>query len=70
MVDYECKAPSKGQLISEQICGALKFSKNATNALATKMGQKRKIKAHYHENEWIYTIWYNQMTLFSWFDPF
>ena len=51
MVDYECKAPSKGQLISEQICGALKFSKNATNALATKMGQKRKIKAHYHENE-------------------
>ena len=41
---------TKGQIISEQICGVLKFSKKATNivrisALASKMGQIIKIKA-------------------------
>ena len=47
--------PSKGQIISEQNYGVLNFPKIQRNiamisALATKMGQIRKIKAHYHAN--------------------
>ena len=46
---------SKGQIISEQNCGVLNFPKMQRNiarisALATKMGQIRKIKAYYHAN--------------------
>ena len=46
---------SEGQLISEQICGVLNFPKMQRNiarisALASKMGQIKKVKAHYHPN--------------------
>ena len=46
---------AKGQLISEQICGVLNFPKMQHNiarisALATKMGQIKKVNAHYHPN--------------------
>ena len=42
----------KGQLISEQICGVLNFPKIVRiSALASKMGQIRKIKSHYHPNK-------------------
>ena len=46
---------TKGQIISEQNCDVLNFPKMQRNiarisALATKMGQVRKIKAHYHAN--------------------
>ena len=46
----------KGQIISEQNCGVLNFPKMQRNiarisALATKMVQIRKIKAHYHANQ-------------------
>ena len=46
-------ANNKGQIISEQNCGVLNFPKMKQNiamisALATKMGQIRKIKAHFH----------------------
>jgi hypothetical protein len=42
---------SKGQLISEQICGVLNFPKMQQNiarisTLASKMGQIKKVKAH------------------------
>ena len=45
----------KGQLISEQICGVLNFPKcnkiiARISALASKMGQIKKVKAHYHPN--------------------
>ena len=45
----------KGQIISEQICGVLKFSKKATNiarisALASKLGQIKKMKAIFYIN--------------------
>ena len=45
----------KGQLISEQIYGVLNFPKmqriNARiSALASKMGQIKKVKTHYHPN--------------------
>jgi hypothetical protein len=47
---------TKGQIISEQKCGVLNFPKMQRNiarisALATKMGQIRKIEAHYHANK-------------------
>ena len=43
----------KGQLISEQIYAVLNFSKMqqyivSISALAFKMGQIKKVKAHYH----------------------
>ena len=46
---------TKGQIISEQNCGVLNFPNIQLNiarisALATKMGQMGKIKAHYHAN--------------------
>ena len=46
---------SKGQLISEQIYDVLNFPKMQQNiarisALASKMGQIKKVKAHYHPN--------------------
>ena len=46
---------SKGQLISEQIYAVLNFPKMQRNiarisALASKMGQIKKVKAHYHPN--------------------
>ena len=46
---------AKGQLISEQIYGVLNFPKMQRNiarisALASKMGQIKKVKAHYHPN--------------------
>ena len=46
---------AKGQLISEQIYAVLNFSKMQRNiarisALAFKMGQIKKVKAHYHPN--------------------
>jgi hypothetical protein len=49
------QSSTKGQIISEQNCGVLNFPKMQQNiarisALATKMGQIRKIKAHYHAN--------------------
>ena len=45
----------KGQLISEQIYAVLNFQKMQRNiarisALASKMGQIKKVKAHYHPN--------------------
>ena len=45
--------PTKGQLISEQIYAVLNFPKMQRNiarisALASKMGQIKKVKAHYH----------------------
>ena len=45
----------KGQLISEQIYAVLNFPKMQRNiarisALASKMGQIKKVKAHYHPN--------------------
>ena len=45
----------KGQLTSEQIHGALNFPKMQRNiawisALASKMGQIKNVKAHYHHN--------------------
>ena len=52
-LSYRC-AP-KGQLISEQIYAALNFPKKQRNivrisALASNMGQIKKLKAHYHPN--------------------
>ena len=49
------KVSCKGQLISEQIYGVLNFPKMQRNiarisALASKMGQIKKVKAHYHPN--------------------
>ena len=46
---------SKGQLISEQIDAVLNFPKMQRNiaritALASKMGQIKEVKAHYHPN--------------------
>ena len=46
---------AKGQLISEQIYAVLNFPKMQRNiarisALASKMGQIKKVKAHYHPN--------------------
>ena len=46
---------TKGQLISEQIYGFLNFPKMQRNiawisALASKMGQIKKVKVHYHPN--------------------
>ena len=50
-----CCALAKGQLISEQIYAVLNFPKMQRNiarisALASKMGQIKKVKAHYHPN--------------------
>ena len=50
-----CTASSKGHLISEQIYTVLnspKMQRNITriSALASKMGQIKKVKAHYHPN--------------------
>ena len=46
---------AKGQLISEQIYAVLNFPKMQLNitrisALASKMGQIKKVKSHYHPN--------------------
>ena len=46
---------SKGQLISEQIYAVLNFPKMQQHiarisALASKMGQIKKVQAHYHPN--------------------
>ena len=46
---------TKGQLISEQIYAILNFPKMQRNfvrisALASKMGQIKKVQAHYHPN--------------------
>ena len=46
---------TKGQLISGHICGVLNFQKMQRNiarisALVSKMGQIKKVKAHYHPN--------------------
>jgi hypothetical protein len=46
---------AKGQLISEQIYAVLDFPNMQRNiartfALASKMGQIKKVKAHYHPN--------------------
>ena len=48
-------AAAKGQLISEQIYAVLNFPKMQRNitrisALASKMGQIKKVKVHYHPN--------------------
>jgi hypothetical protein len=53
-------ATTKGQIISELNCSVLNFPKNneiivRISALSTKMGQIRKIKAHYHKKN-LFTI--------------
>ena len=53
LADFNCF--SKGQLISEQICVVLNFPKMQRkiariSALASKMGQLKKLNAHYHPN--------------------
>ena len=47
--------PTKGQLISDQTYAVLHFPKMQQNigrisALASKMGQDKAVKAHYHPN--------------------
>ena len=66
---------AKGQLISEQIYAVLNFPKIQRNidrisALASKMGQIKKAKACYHPNYWLFIIWYKELPLSFWFDPF
>ena len=46
---------TKGQIISEQICGVLDVPKMQQNiarisALLSKMGEIKKVKAHHHVN--------------------
>ena len=46
---------SKGQLISEKVCGVLNFPKMQQkiariSALASEMGQIKKVKSDYHPN--------------------
>ena len=53
--DAHFTATAKGQLISEQIYAVLHFPKMQRNiakisALASKMGQIKKVKTYYHPN--------------------
>ena len=57
----------KGQLISEQIYAVLNFPKMQRNiarisALASRMGQIKKLKAQYHPK--LFIIWYKKLPIF------
>ena len=57
--DIKMSGPDKGQLISEWNFGVFKSSKMWTffwqiSALASKMGQIKKITAQYHAIEWLF----------------
>ena len=65
----------KGQLISEQIYAVLNFPKMQRNitrisALASKMGQIKKIKAFYYIKWYIITNLHDNVPLSFLFDPF
>ena len=69
------KNSSKGQIISEQKCDVLIFPKcneiiARISALASKMGQIKKIKAFCYIKWYIITNLHNNVPLSFLFDPF
>ena len=66
---------TKGQIILEQKCGVLNFPKMQRNiarisALASKMGQIKKIKAFYYTKWYIIINLHDNVPLSFLFDPF